>query len=49
MTTSAGGPASRDPYARRWTIWVVVMIGLFMALIDVTIVKIFIPTARARP
>src|ERR687884_14002 len=30
-------------YARRWRIWSVVMIGLFMALIDVTIVNISIP------
>ncbi len=30
-------------YARRWRIWGVVMIGLFMALIDVTIVNISIP------
>src|SRR4051812_46743147 len=30
-------------YANRWKIWGVVMIGLFMALIDVTIVNISIP------
>ena len=30
-------------YAHRWRIWGVVMIGLFMALIDVTIVNISIP------
>src|SRR6185312_12649701 len=30
-------------YARRWQIWGVVMIGLFMALIDITIVNITIP------
>ena len=30
-------------YARRWQIWGVVMIGLFMALIDITIVNISIP------
>src|SRR4051795_3756572 len=30
-------------YAHRWKIWGVVMIGLFMALIDVTIVNIAIP------
>jgi EmrB/QacA subfamily drug resistance transporter len=30
-------------YARRWRIWGVVMIGLFMALIDITIVNITIP------
>src|SRR2546422_10458980 len=33
-------------YARRWRIWGVVMIGLFMALIDVTIVNISIPTLQ---
>ena len=40
-------PANSPPleylYARRWRIWGVVMIGLFMALIDVTIVNISIP------
>jgi EmrB/QacA subfamily drug resistance transporter len=30
-------------YANRWRIWGVVMIGLFMALIDITIVNISIP------
>jgi EmrB/QacA subfamily drug resistance transporter len=30
-------------YERRWRIWGVVMIGLFMALIDITIVNISIP------
>jgi MFS family permease len=30
-------------HANRWKIWGVVMIGLFMALIDVTIVNISIP------
>jgi EmrB/QacA subfamily drug resistance transporter len=30
-------------YAHRWRIWGVVMIGLFMALIDITIVNITIP------
>ena len=30
-------------YANKWRIWGVVMIGLFMALIDVTIVNISIP------
>ena len=30
-------------YANRWRIWGVVMIGLFMALIDITIVNITIP------
>ena len=37
-------PASAEYlYAHRWQIWGVVMIGLFMALIDVTIVNISIP------
>ena len=40
-------PAQSPPleylYARRWRIWGVVMIGLFMALIDITIVNISIP------
>jgi EmrB/QacA subfamily drug resistance transporter len=36
-------PTSEYLYAHRWKIWGVVMIGLFMALIDVTIVNISIP------
>ena len=36
-------PTSEYLYANRWRIWAVVMIGLFMALIDVTIVNISIP------
>jgi EmrB/QacA subfamily drug resistance transporter len=36
-------PTSEYLYAHRWQIWGVVMIGLFMALIDVTIVNISIP------
>jgi EmrB/QacA subfamily drug resistance transporter len=36
-------PAPEELYARKWRIWGVVMIGLFMALIDVTIVNITIP------
>src|SRR3954449_7842691 len=35
-------------YARRWQIWGVVMIGLFMALIDVTIVNISIPQLQRK-
>ena len=35
-------------YAHRWRIWGVVMIGLFMALIDVTIVNITIPTLQRK-
>jgi EmrB/QacA subfamily drug resistance transporter len=36
-------PPLEELYARRWQIWGVVMIGLFMALIDITIVNISIP------
>jgi EmrB/QacA subfamily drug resistance transporter len=36
-------PPIEEIYAHRWRIWSVVMIGLFMALIDVTIVNITIP------
>ena len=36
-------PTSEYLYAHKWQIWGVVMIGLFMALIDVTIVNISIP------
>ena len=36
-------PPIEQIYANRWRIWGVVMIGLFMALIDVTIVNISIP------
>jgi EmrB/QacA subfamily drug resistance transporter len=36
-------PPLEELYARRWRIWGVVMIGLFMALIDITIVNISVP------
>src|SRR5919202_4224191 len=36
-------PSPQELYAHRWRIWGVVMVGLFMALIDVTIVNISIP------
>jgi EmrB/QacA subfamily drug resistance transporter len=36
-------PSAEYLYANKWKIWAVVMIGLFMALIDVTIVNISIP------
>ena len=36
-------PRAEELYARKWQIWGVTMIGLFMALIDVTIVNISIP------
>jgi EmrB/QacA subfamily drug resistance transporter len=41
--TDFRNPPAEELYARRWSIWAVVMIGLFMALIDVTIVNISIP------
>jgi EmrB/QacA subfamily drug resistance transporter len=41
--SSFQNPSPEELYARRWQIWGVVMIGLFMALIDVTIVNISIP------
>src|SRR5215212_192788 len=40
---SVDSPSTEYLYANRWRIWGVVMIGLFMALIDVTIVNISIP------
>jgi len=36
-------PPAEELYANKWRIWGVVMIGLFMALIDITIVNITIP------
>jgi EmrB/QacA subfamily drug resistance transporter len=36
-------PRPEELYARKWQIWGVAMIGLFMALIDITIVNITIP------
>jgi EmrB/QacA subfamily drug resistance transporter len=36
-------PPAEELYARKWPIFAVTMIGLFMALIDVTIVNITIP------
>ena len=36
-------PSTEYLYANKWRIWAVVMFGLFMALIDVTIVNISIP------
>ena len=36
-------PPLEQIYANKWRIWGVVMIGLFMALIDITIVNITIP------
>ena len=37
-------PPAEELYARKWRIWLVAMVGLFMALIDITIVNITIPT-----
>jgi EmrB/QacA subfamily drug resistance transporter len=37
-------PPAEELYARKWQIFGVTMIGLFMALIDITIVNISIPT-----
>jgi EmrB/QacA subfamily drug resistance transporter len=37
-------PPAEELYARKWRIWTVAMVGLFMALIDITIVNITIPT-----
>jgi EmrB/QacA subfamily drug resistance transporter len=39
-------PPAEALYARKWPIFAVTMIGLFMALIDVTIVNITIPTLQ---
>jgi EmrB/QacA subfamily drug resistance transporter len=39
-------PPNEELYARKWTIFGVTMIGLFMALIDVTIVNITVPTLQ---
>ena len=36
-------PSSEELYARKWPIFIVTMVGLFMALIDVTIVNISLP------
>src|ERR671939_578437 len=41
-------PPAEELYARKWPIFLVTMIGLFMALIDVTIVNITIPTLERK-
>ena len=41
-------PPLEQLYARKWPIFFVTMIGLFMALIDVTIVNITIPTLQRK-
>src|SRR5215212_4089078 len=43
MKRPPDSPTTEYLYANKWRIWGVVMIGLFMALIDVTIVNISIP------
>jgi EmrB/QacA subfamily drug resistance transporter len=43
-SSSRRNPPAEELYARKWRIWAVAMVGLFMALIDVTIVNITIPT-----
>jgi EmrB/QacA subfamily drug resistance transporter len=42
--TERRNPPVEELYARKWRIWAVAMVGLFMALIDITIVNITIPT-----
>ena len=46
MARERRNPPSEELYARKWQIFAVTMIGLFMALIDVTIVNITIPTLQ---
>ena len=43
MARERTNPPAEELYARKWAIFGVTMIGLFMALIDVTIVNISIP------
>jgi EmrB/QacA subfamily drug resistance transporter len=43
LTSTFENPPAEYLYAHKWRIWGIVMIGLFMALIDVTIVNISIP------
>jgi EmrB/QacA subfamily drug resistance transporter len=42
--SSRRNPPAEELYARKWKIWAVAMTGLFMALLDITIVNITIPT-----
>ena len=46
MARERVNPPPEELYARKWAIFGVTMIGLFMALIDVTIVNISIPTLQ---
>ena len=43
MAPERKNPPAEELYARKWPIFLVTMIGLFMALLDVTIVNITIP------
>jgi EmrB/QacA subfamily drug resistance transporter len=45
-TSSRQNPPAEELYARKWPIFAVTMVGLFMALIDVTIVNIGLPTLQ---
>src|SRR5215210_2148281 len=45
-TSSRQNPPAEELYARKWPIFAVTMVGLFMALIDVTIVNIALPTLQ---
>ena len=42
--SSRQNPPLEELYARKWRIWAVAMTGLFMALLDITVVNITIPT-----
>src|SRR3712207_9302234 len=46
MSAERRNPPAEALYARRWTIFGVTMIGLFMALMDLTIVNITIPVLQ---
>jgi hypothetical protein len=43
MSRERTNPLPEELHARKWPIFAVTMIGLFMALTDVTIVNISIP------
>jgi EmrB/QacA subfamily drug resistance transporter len=45
-SSSRTNPPAEELYARRWRIFAVTMTGLFMSLIDVTIVNIALPTLQ---
>src|SRR4051812_45914501 len=46
MARERRNPPAEELYARKWPIFAVTMVGLFMALIDVTIVNITVPTLQ---